>query len=181
MNRRSAVFLDLNGTLVEPVVVDCPDELTLIAGADFAVASLCRAGFVCPVVTVQSRIEKGSFSELDFREWFKCFSNVMAESGAILHGPYICPHRFPTDCPCAKPKLMLYEQAAIDLGIDLRSSFTVGDTPADVEAARRFGGRGCLVQSPQSGTAVASDTAAASFIGRTLQEIADWIIRQRAA
>ncbi len=49
MNRRSAVFLDLNGTLVEPVVVDCPDELTLIAGADFAVASLC-----VPASSVQS-------------------------------------------------------------------------------------------------------------------------------
>ena len=53
-----AVFLDLNGTLVLPVLADSPREYQLIAESAEAVALLCRAGFVCPVVTVQSRIEK---------------------------------------------------------------------------------------------------------------------------
>lgn len=44
------MFLDLNGTLVEPLKQERPDELTLIGVAE-SVARLTAAGFVCPVVT----------------------------------------------------------------------------------------------------------------------------------
>jgi histidinol phosphatase-like enzyme len=51
---RPGVFLDFNGTLVEPLKQKRFDELTLIRGVAEAVARLIAAGFVCPVVTVQS-------------------------------------------------------------------------------------------------------------------------------
>ncbi len=66
MNR--AVFLDLHGTLVLPLAVDRLGALRVIAGVPQAVAKLCDAGFLCPVVTVQSRIAKGTFPEIEFRE-----------------------------------------------------------------------------------------------------------------
>ena len=62
---RPGVFLDLNGTLVEPLKQERLDELTLIPGVAEAVARLTAAGFVCPVVTVQSRIAKGLFTCAD--------------------------------------------------------------------------------------------------------------------
>jgi histidinol phosphatase-like enzyme len=65
MSRRG-VFLDLNGTLVEPLKQERLDELTLILGVAAAIARLSVAGFVCPVVTVQSRITKGLFTMRDF-------------------------------------------------------------------------------------------------------------------
>jgi histidinol phosphatase-like enzyme len=68
------VFLDLNGTLVEPLKQERPDELTLIPGVAESVARLTAAGFVCPVVTVQSRIAKGLFSMADFETWFAAFA-----------------------------------------------------------------------------------------------------------
>ncbi len=71
MNR--AVFLDLNGTLVLPIKVENLGELTLVSGGGEAVARLCQAGFICPVVTVQSGIAKGVFSELEFVNWFNEF------------------------------------------------------------------------------------------------------------
>lgn len=55
---KRAVFLDLNGTLALPVTVEKLGELRPVPGAAEAVARLCRAGFVCPVVTIQSRIAK---------------------------------------------------------------------------------------------------------------------------
>jgi len=60
------VFLDLAGTLVEPLKPERLDQITLISGVVEAIARLSSAGFVCPVVTVQSRIAKGlwSLSEL---------------------------------------------------------------------------------------------------------------------
>jgi len=59
-------FLDLNGTLALPVTPQRPSDLQPIPGAFEAVARLTRAGFVCPVITVQSRIAKGLFSLEDF-------------------------------------------------------------------------------------------------------------------
>ena len=70
MNR--GAFLDLNGTLVMPVLVQRLDELQPVAGVESAVARLSQAGFICPVVTIQSRIEKGLFSmdlAVAWRNW----------------------------------------------------------------------------------------------------------------
>jgi D-glycero-D-manno-heptose 1,7-bisphosphate phosphatase len=109
---RSAVFLDLNGTLVLPLKQESLDELTLIKGADRAVARLSNVGFVCPVITVQSGIAKGRFTEEEFLDWFGTFSEMMQRRGARLEGPYVCPHRFKEPCDCEKPKTLLYERAA---------------------------------------------------------------------
>lgn len=159
--KRRAVFLDLNGTLVAPVLVERLGDLKLIEGVPEAVAQLCQAGFVCPIVTVQSRIEKGVFTDAEFREWFAGFATQLAALGAIVVGPYLCPHRFKTACACKKPQTLLYEQAAAQHGIELRDSYVIGDSADDVEAARRFGGCGCLL---------------ASHAGRGMGEIVDWIV-----
>ena len=175
-----AVFLDLNGTLVEPVIVDRLADLRPIPGIAEAVATLNRAGFICPVVTVQSRIEKGLFSAEAFDAWFRRFAHEMSAQGAQLSGVYVCPHRFSTPCICGKPNTVLYERAAADLGIDLPGSFTVGDTEADLEAARRFGGSGCLVRTGYAATGSPTELATrlAAMIGANLQEVAEWIVVQ---
>src|SRR4030095_15714825 len=144
MNR--AVFFDLNGTLVLPIKFGSLSELELIPGAGEAVARLCQAGFICPVVTVQSGIAKGVFSQHEFLNWFGHFMLKMGAYAARLEGPYVCPHRFAKPCPCKKPNTLLYEQAAADHKIDLEHSFVVGDSASDVCAAYRFKGKGCLVK-----------------------------------
>lgn len=182
MDQRRAVFLDLNGTLVTPVLVERLEDLRLIHGVGTGIARLCRAGFLCPVVTVQSRIAKGFFSESEFRAWFKGFAGSLSRSGSVLIGPYVCPHRFAEPCGCAKPQTLMYERAAREHGINLTRSFAIGDTAADVEAASRFGGRGCLVR-----TGYAADEAEArrarrfsSYTGQTFGDVVDWIVNQAA-
>ena len=184
MNRRRAVFLDLNGTLVTPVVVNRLSELRPVSGAAEAVARLSRAGYLCPVVTVQSRIEKGLFSSVEFNSWFGEFAANMAAQGADIQGPYICPHRFANPCACAKPQTLLYEQAAQELKISLPDSFTIGDTAADIEAAQRFGGRGCLVLTGYAGQDASARFRAqqvANFTAPNLHEAVDWILRSAAS
>ncbi len=183
MTQHRAVFLDLNGTLVTPVLVGRLADLTVIEGATEGVERLCRVGFVCPVITVQSRIEKGLFSEAEFRTWFHALATSMADGGAHLTGPYVCPHRFSTPCECAKPQTLLYERAATDHHLNLSGSFTIGDTAADAEAATGFGGRGCVVRTGYA----ARDTEArraqqhASYIGDTFEDVVDWILAQEVA
>lgn len=111
---RRGVFLGLNGTLVEPVKPERLDALTLIPGVVTAVARLSAAGFICPVVTVQSRIAKELFSLAEFAIWFARFAASLEAQGARIVGPYVCPHRFAEPCWCKKPNTLLYERAAAE-------------------------------------------------------------------
>lgn len=183
MEQRRAVFLDLSGTLVTPVLVEKLADLRVIDGVQEEVARLCRAGFVCPAVTVQSGIEKGRFSEREFLEWFEALAKTMAASGAVLTGPYVCPHRFASRCPCSKPQTLLFERAASEHGLNLPRSFVIGDTTADVEAATRFGGCGCLVRTGYAAQEAEASQAQqfASYTGRTFSDVVDWILSQEAA
>jgi len=171
-----AVFLDLNGTLVLPLKQESLAEMTLIPGVDFAVKRLLAAGFICPVVTVQARIEKGLFTEAEFHAWFADFFGKL---GLDLKGPYVCPHRYDHPCPCEKPNRFLYDQAASDLFLDLSRCYIIGDSPQDVEAAQRFGGLGCLVRTGWAADdkVVRQAGDAAAFVGDTVSDVADWILR----
>jgi len=175
--KQRAVFLDLNGTIVLPLKPESLDEMTLIPGADLAIMRLLAAGSLCPVVTVQARIAKGLFSESEFRTWFACFFGNL---GLDVKGPYICPHRYSESCPCQKPNSFLYDRAASDWLLDLRSSYTIGDSPQDVEAARRFGGRGCLVRTGWAAEDKFLDEARpfAAFIGDSISNAVEWIVNR---
>lgn len=175
-----AVFLDLNGTIVEPIFVQHPGELSPVPGAIAAVARLSAAGFVCPVVTIQSRIAKGMFSLEEFERWFETLIGEFDAGGARIVGPYVCPHRFAEPCACKKPNTLLYEQAAAEHGIDLARSFVIGDSRREVEAATRFGGRGCLVRTgfALEESVVEAARPYAAHIAASVSDAADWILQQ---
>jgi D-glycero-D-manno-heptose 1,7-bisphosphate phosphatase len=159
--------------LALPIKAAHPRDYHSIARASEAVVLLCRAGFVCPVVTVQSRIEKGLYSEHEFRGWFRSFSAQFAALGGCLEGPYICPHRFSTPCACKKAGGLLYQRAAAELNIDVASSFVVGDTFEDMTAAQTIGCPGVLVR---TGWQVAPQTeAACEYVADDLLGAARWI------
>ena len=172
------VFLDLNGTLVEPLKQERLDELTLIPGVAEAVARLTAAGFVCPVVTVQSRIAKGLFSMADFQTWFAAFAADLEAQGALVVGPYVCPHRYGEPCPCKKPNVLLYERAASEHQLTTADCFVIGDSPDDVRAARRLGARGCLVRTGWASDPRVVETALqdASIVVDSFAQAVDWIL-----
>ena len=172
-----AAFLDLNGTLVEPVRVSHPRELASVPGLAEAVRLLNRHGFVCPVVTVQTRIAKGLFTEEDFRGWFAGFQASLLSEGAEVRGPYLCPHRSADHCACKKPAPLLYLQAAREYNIDdLAGSVVIGDTTGDVRAARTLGCRGVLVRTGWGEGALRDHNAGehADFIAADVLEAARW-------
>ena len=137
--KAKAAFLDLNGTLVLPVQVSHPTEHNVIPGAVEAVRLLNLHGFICPVVTVQTRIAKGYFSAEDFAAWFRNVKERFRSEGAELCGPYLCPHRSQDACVCYKPKPYLYREAAAEHGIAVEQSVIIGDTSGDVQAAKELG------------------------------------------
>lgn len=176
---RRGVFLDLNGTLVGPLKPDRLQEMALIPGAVDAVARLSAVGFICPVVTVQSRIGKGIFSLAEFESWFANFAAGLQIHGALVVGPYVCPHRLADPCPCKKPNTLLYDRAVAEHQIDPVESFVVGDSPEDVRAAKRLGARGCLVRTGWAADPYVVEKALpdASVVVESIVDAVDWILR----
>ena len=179
----NTVYLDLAGTIVLPLKPESLGEIRPIPGAVQAIARLCAAGYRCPVITVQARIEKGLFTEPEFREWFTTFAARLRQQGALVEGPYVCPHRFATTCACKKPNALLYERAAEELGLQLAGAYVIGDSADDMEAAERFGGVGCLVRTGWAQEQVHLDRARphAAFVAADLVEATEWILGRAAA
>ena len=175
-----AVFLDLNGTLVESVQVDDLLKLTEIPGSLEAVAKLNNAGYLTPVVTVQSRIAKGYFSQQEFIDWFEQFKVKASDKQAKLLGPYLCPHSSQQLCKCSKPNSLLFERSAGELDIDLSGSYMIGDTPTDVFSAVNFGGRGCMVKTGWGHFRgnIEQVKPVADYIGDNLFDVVCWILEK---
>ena len=147
LRRRRAVFLDKDGTLVEdvPYNVD-PDRILLTPRAGAGLGMLHRAGFRLVVITNQSGVARGMFSEEALGAVERELRRLLIREGVPLAGFYYCPHhpesfdrRFAVACSCRKPQPGLLRQAAADLGIDLAASWMIGDILDDMEAGRAAG------------------------------------------
>ena len=182
---RPAVFLDRDGT----IIVECdyladPDRVVLVPGATAAMRELAAHGFALVIVTNQSGIARGLYSEDDFLAVQKRVEDLLRAEGVEIDGLYYCPHHpdFSGPCDCRKPGPGMYRRAQRHLGIDLARSAFVGDRVKDVEPAIGFGGLGILVRtgygereetSLPSGGLVTHDLAGAARIIIGRQQIKD--------
>ena len=153
MRLRRAAFLDRDGTII--VDRDYPGDpaaVELIPGAAAAIAHLRRAGLLVVMVTNQSGIGRGLITEADYLAVQARMEELLAAEGARLDAVYYCPHapdRAPA-CECRKPGIGLYLQAAREYGIDLATSFYVGDRMRDVTPAVALGGSGFLLRGTEA-------------------------------
>jgi D-glycero-D-manno-heptose 1,7-bisphosphate phosphatase len=151
---RKAVFLDRDGTLIrERGYLKDPGRVELEAGAAEAVRRLNRYGFAVAVVSNQSGVARGFFTEEDVAAVHRKIEGLLAPCGARLDGVYYCPHHpegvveaYRQACACRKPAAGMLVRAAGELGVDLAGSYMIGDKLTDMEAARREGLCGILVR-----------------------------------
>jgi D-glycero-D-manno-heptose 1,7-bisphosphate phosphatase len=146
---RGAVFLDRDGTIIrEAEYLADPDGVVLLPGAVQALRDLRRRGYALVLVTNQSGIARGKYSEVDFQSVQARLDAMLAAEGVRLDAVQFCPHHpdFTGPCECRKPGLGMYRNAAAELGLDLSASIYVGDRLTDVLPALRTGGRGYLVR-----------------------------------
>ncbi|OON64601.1 HAD family hydrolase [Massilia sp. KIM] len=151
--RRSAVFLDKDGTLLEdlPYNLD-PARMLLAPGAAPALRRLARLGYRLFVVSNQAGLALGRFDTTALHRSWRHLRALLAGEGVRLDGFYYCPHHpdgtvpaLATACTCRKPAPGLLRRAALEHRIDLPSSWMVGDILDDVEAGRRAGCRTVLL------------------------------------
>jgi D-glycero-D-manno-heptose 1,7-bisphosphate phosphatase len=144
-----AVFLDRDGTImVEAHYPSDPESVLLLPGALEALRRLRAAGFALVLVTNQSGIARGLYSEEDFRSVQARLETLLDEGGVRLDAVLFCPHHpdFTGPCDCRKPGLGMYRQAEAELELDLAASIYVGDRVRDALPALQTGGAGYLVR-----------------------------------
>jgi D-glycero-D-manno-heptose 1,7-bisphosphate phosphatase len=142
MRASPAAFLDRDGTLIEDLhFLGDPERVRLIAGVVPAVVQLRRAGYVLVVISNQSGVGRGLFTETAVEQVNARTRELLlqANAGAELGPFYHCPHAPDAGCSCRKPKPGLFLRAAEEHGLDLGRSIGFGDSERDVQAALAAG------------------------------------------
>jgi len=135
-----AVFLDRDGVLnVDAGYVSRVEEFCFVEGVFASLRAMQAAGFRLIVVTNQSGIGRGYFTEEQFRRLTDWMMLRLMQQQVQLTAVYHCPHAPQASCECRKPAPGLILRAAEDHGIDLRRSWLIGDRDRDIAAAQRAG------------------------------------------
>jgi D-glycero-D-manno-heptose 1,7-bisphosphate phosphatase len=153
ITQKTAVFLDRDGTIIEEVgYLDNIGKLKLIPGATQAIGLLNKAGIPVIMITNQSGVARGYFSESLVEQLHQRLNELLEAESAYLDAIYYCPHH-PTEgtppycraCNCRKPHPGMVEQAIDELQLGKRRLFVVGDKCVDMELANQTRAEGILV------------------------------------
>jgi len=102
-------------------------------------------GFKIIVITNQSGIARGFFTEETLEKIHQRMKDELSEKGASVDAIYYCPHHPDEKCDCRKPNTAMLEKAIKDFDIDTEKSYFIGDRMIDVEAGHKLGIKTVLV------------------------------------
>lgn len=132
---RKALFLDRDGVVnVDTGYVHRREDFHLVPG----ILELCRQarakGYLVIVVTNQSGIGRGMFTEEDFTQLTDYMKGVFSNAGEEIADVFHCPSVDDAH-PDRKPNPGLFLKAAAAHGLDMASCVSVGDRERDIQAA----------------------------------------------
>lgn len=182
-----AVFLDRDGTINEEVgYLKSLNDLSLISGAAEGISILNSLAYKVIVITNQSGVARGFFSETFLDELHREIEARLLRENALIDRWCYCPHH-PTEgidgyriaCSCRKPAPGMIHKMAIENQIDIASSFVIGDHERDVELAINAGARSILVRTGHGENTLSTmspeqrDTL--SYVAQDLLDACRWI------
>ncbi|MBA7640567.1 D-glycero-beta-D-manno-heptose-1,7-bisphosphate 7-phosphatase [subsurface metagenome] len=140
------MFIDRDGTINKDVpYCGSPEDFELLPGAAKGIKLLNRHDFKVVVITNQSGIARGYFTEEMLTRIHNKMHSELAKCRAHVDAIYHCPHHPDDNCDCRKPGPKLVFQAALDLNIALEQSYVIGDSGMDIEMGRKAGCRTILI------------------------------------
>ncbi len=153
-DRRRAVFFDRDGVLnVDHGYVGHVDQFEWVEGAQAAVARLNRLGFLVFVVTNQSGVARGYYTEEDVQALHQHIAGELAKADARIDAFHYCPflpgasvERYDRDSPLRKPAAGMLLELIERFDVARDGSLMIGDKSSDMEAARNAGVRGLLFE-----------------------------------
>ena len=149
---RPAVFFDRDGVINADLgYVGDASRFALLPGAAEGVRAAAAAGALCFLVTNQSGVARGFFTEADVEALHRHMAAALARDGARFDDIRICPHlpdaplaAYRRVCTCRKPGPGMILDLMARWPVDPVRSVLIGDKPSDVAAARAAGIRGVL-------------------------------------
>ncbi len=148
-----AIFLDRDGTInVEKHYLYKKEDFEFLPGVIDALKQLQRMGYLLIIITNQSGIGRGYYTEEDFLQLNDWMVGYLKRQGVTVTDVYYCPHlpdakvaEYRMDCECRKPKLGMYRQAVKDHDIDLSQSYAIGDKIRDCAICESTPCKGFLI------------------------------------
>lgn len=146
-----AVFLDRDGTLIIDKGYICKvEDVEFIKGVFAALKELSKCGYKLIVITNQSGIGRGYFSEKETNIINEYIRETFKKNDVHIDGFYFCPHyegsrikKYNLNCNCRKPKIGLILKAAREHNISVNKSYMIGDKEIDVIAGVNAGMKKC--------------------------------------
>ena len=170
-----AVFLDRDGTLMHDTgYVGDPALVEIYPGVSEALVLLKAAGFKTIIVTNQSGIPRGYFTEADFHAVQARFETLIGPG--LIDAVYYCAEHPDRATERRKPGPGMLLEGARDHGIDLTRSWMIGDRAGDLDAGVRAGARSILVRTGEGSSAKVDG---AEFVAADFVDAVEFILKQR--
>ncbi len=172
-DKRPAVFLDRDGVLIQERSYVCSvAEMCIFPFAEECITKIKKKGYYSIVITNQSGIARGLFSEYDLQ---KMNEYLIRKTG--VDAIYYCPHhpngiveKYRKKCSCRKPQSGLLDRACVDFDIDMKRSYMAGDRASDILAGQRACIKTVLLESGY-GTAHLEEPVTPDFIFNDLRDM----------
>ncbi len=137
------IFLDRDGTLIhDEGYTYRVEDYRLLPQAVEGLQAFARQGFRFAILTNQSGIGRGFFSEAEYQKFEQHLHDDLRRQGVIVEASFFCPHAPEENCSCRKPASELFQRAENELGAVLSESWMIGDKLSDLQAGLRVGCRG---------------------------------------
>lgn len=139
---KRCLFLDRDGVInIEKNYLYKIEDFQFIKGIVELARHYQSLGYIIVVVTNQSGIDRGYYTEDDFAILSKWMTIEFAKEGVKISKVYHCPHH-PSiygECECRKPKPGMLLEAKKEFDIDMGNSILIGDKERDIQAALNAG------------------------------------------
>jgi D,D-heptose 1,7-bisphosphate phosphatase len=180
-----AIFLDRDNTIIhDPGYISDPGQVKLCPHTGPALVELKSMGYKLVIVTNQSGIARGYFSEDTLTRIHERLKKLIILQGTTIDAIYYCPYladgaipKYRVESDMRKPKPGMILKAADDLNINLKQSWMIGDSQKDVDAGINAGCRTILIDSPDRQRSQNPDASKPDFFAVNLKEAAN-IIKQ---
>ncbi len=135
-----AVLLDRDGTIiVDHGYMHDPAQIEFLPGAVEALQRLSRGGYLLIIITNQSGIARGYFSQEQYEVFHAAFVEALKSNGVALATSQMCPHAPSDGCHCRKPYPYMALEAMAQCEVDPSQSYMFGDKDSDVECGEAAG------------------------------------------
>ncbi|MFI3281391.1 MAG: HAD family hydrolase [Rikenellaceae bacterium] len=135
-----AVLLDRDGTInVDHGYMHDPALLEFLPGAVEALKMLADEGYILIIITNQSGIGRGYFTEDQYNTFNDVVVTQLKGEGIEIADTFMCPHSPDDLCSCRKPYPYMAQRAIERYDIDVATSYMFGDKPSDVACGQAAG------------------------------------------